>query len=274
MNQMSRIDSHTLVYGVIGKPVGHSLGPLMHNRAFAAVGYPGIYAAFEVSDVKAAMSGIRALNIRGVSVTIPHKEAVMDSLDEIDPFAQEIGAVNTVANKDGRLFGYNSDAHGAVKALLEKTPVKDKHVAVLGAGGAARAIGFGVSREGGRVYILNRSIEKARSLAAGLQAEAHPLSHFPELSCDIVINTTSVGMHPDTEALPIPAGQLNRRMTVMDIIYNPLQTRLLKAARAAGAQTIDGVSMFVYQGAVQFELWTGMEAPVDLMKKTVHEALQ
>ena len=271
---MMQIDSHSLVYGVIGRPVGHSLGPLMHNRAFAAVGYPGVYAAFEVSDVKAAMTGIRALNIRGVSVTIPHKEKVMDCLDELDPYAQKIGAVNTVVNTGGHLAGYNSDAHGAVKALLEKTPVKDRHVVILGAGGAARAIGFGVSKEGGRLHILNRSPEKARNLADLLQAEAHPLTHFPDLPCDILINTTSVGMHPETDAMPIPAEALHGRMTVMDIIYNPLQTRLLQAAQAAGAQTIDGVSMFVYQGAMQFELWTGKTAPVDLMKTTVYEALQ
>ena len=274
MNQIPEIDSHTLVYGVIGKPVGHSLGPLMHNRAFAAVGYPGVYAAFEVSDVKAAMTGIRALNIRGVSVTIPHKEAVMDCLDAVDASAQTIGAVNTVVNTGGRLAGYNSDAHGAVKALLEKTPVKDRHVVILGAGGAARAIGFGLKKEGGRVCILNRTFEKARSLADLLQADARPLSDFPDIPCDILINTTSVGMHPETDAMPVPAGDLHAQMTVMDIIYNPLQTRLLQAAQAAGAQTIDGVAMFVYQGAMQFELWTGKAAPVDLMKKTVYEALQ
>ncbi len=271
---MIQINSQTHVYGVIGNPVAHSLGPLMHNRAFAAAGYPGVYLAFAVRDLEAAMAGLRGLNIRGISVTLPHKEAIMPFLDEVDQAAQAIGAVNTVVNRQGRLIGFNSDAYGAVKALSEKITIKGRDVAILGAGGAARAIGYGIMMEGGRVHIFNRTVEKAASLAASLDADAYPLSRFEAVPCDIVINTTPVGMLPDTGAMPIPAEPLNAKMTVMDIIYNPVQTRLLQAARTAGARIIDGVTMFVYQGAMQFKLWTGWEAPVDLMKKTVYEALQ
>jgi len=270
---MGPISSETLVYGVIGNPVGHSLSPLMHNEAFRKTGWPGVYLAFAVSDAAAAMTGIRALNIKGLSVTIPHKEAIMPCLDQADEVARQIGAVNTVVNDQGRLIGYNSDAYGAVKALSEKTSIKDRDVVIIGAGGAARAVGYGVLKEGARVHIVNRSEQKGRRLARSLGADFYPLSQVSRAPRDILVNTTPVGMHPGIGETPIPQEFLEKDMLVMDIIYNPLQTRLLRAAEKVGARTIDGVAMFVYQGAMQFELWTGLAAPVELMKKTVNYKL-
>ncbi len=270
---MNPINSRTLVYGVIGNPVGHSLGPTMHNAAFRETGWPGVYVAFTVSDGGAAIKGVRALNIRGISVTIPHKEVILPYLDQVDETARQIGAVNTVVNEQGRLIGYNSDAYGAVTALLEKTGLKDRDVVIIGAGGAARAIGYGVLKEGARLHIVNRSEPKGTQLARDLGAAFYPLSGLNRAPRDILVNTTPVGMHPGIDEMPLLPQYLEKDMLVMDIIYNPLETRLLREAKSVGAATIDGVPMFVYQGAMQFEFWTGREAPVELMKKTVYQSL-
>jgi shikimate dehydrogenase len=268
-----QIHASTSVYCVIGHPIGHSLSPLMHNAAFESYGENRAYVAFEVKDLAAAVSGFRALNIGGVSVTIPHKVAIMDHLDEIDDLARRIGAVNTVVNQDGHLIGLNTDCHGAVQALETKTRLSGKSTILIGAGGAARAIGFGLKAAGADMVIANRTPAKGRQLAANLGVESVPLDRLSEMAGEIVINTTPVGMAPRTEALPVPGGFLKRGMTVMDIIYNPLQTRLLKEAAQAGCRIIDGVAMFVHQGARQFELWTGKKAPLDIMRQAVMEAL-
>ena len=270
---MTVITGNTKVYGVIGQPVKHSLGPVMHNRAFARYGYPGVYVAFEAHDIAAAVNGMRAFNIQGISVTIPHKESILPHLDQVDDNAREIGAVNTVVNDDGRLIGYNTDADGAVRALSEETAIKGKDIAIIGAGGAARAIGFGLLKNGGCVHILNRSAANGKILADFLGTDFYPLEQFNQLPCDILINTTPVGMHPKVDKMPVSRAQLRDSMIVMDIIYNPLKTRLLETAEQIGARVINGVPMFVYQGAKQFELWTGLKAPVDLMRKVVYDAL-
>ena len=270
---MTIITGNTKVYGVIGQPVAHSLGPVMHNRAFAMSGYPGVYVAFEVHDVAAAVNGMRALNIQGISVTIPHKESIIQYLDQVDDNARVIGAVNTVVNNGGSLIGYNTDADGAVRALSEKSAIKNKNIAILGAGGAARAIGFGLLKNGGRVHIINRSADKGKKLADFLGADFYSLEQFDQVPCDILINTTPVGMHPKVDEMPVSRAQLRDSMLVMDIIYNPLKTSLLETAEQIGAKIINGVPMFVYQGAKQFELWTGLKAPVDLMSQVVYDAL-
>ena len=271
---MVTIDAKTRVYAVIGDPVTHSLGPLMHNAAFAKRGINAVYVAFRVSDLPGAVAGIRGLNIRGCSVTIPHKVAVMDLLDEVDPLARQIGAVNTIVNHDGRLCGFNSDSPGAVAALLEKTPVIHRQVAVIGAGGAARALAHGVTANGGRLTIVNRSDRRGRRLAEEVGGDFCPLNDFLGAGVEILINATSVGMAPDTDRMPVSIACLRPGMTVMDIVYNPLETRLLKAARTAGCTLVDGVAMFVHQGAIQFQRWTGQKAPVQLMKKIVLGALK
>lgn len=267
------IDAQTRLYGVMGDPVSHSLSPVMHNAAFRYTGYNGVYVALPVTDLPGAAAGIRALNIHGCSVTLPHKVAVMDVLDDVDPAARRIGAVNAIVNADGRLTGFNTDSPGAMAALCEKTPVAHRRVAIIGAGGAARALAHGIRGHGGRLVIVNRGVERGRRLAEALAGDFCPLADFTGVGVDILVNTTPVGMVPAVERMPVGHACLRPGMTVMDIVYNPLETRLLRAARKAGCTVIDGVAMFVHQGACQFERWTGLKAPTQLMKKTVLAAL-
>ncbi|WP_372679539.1 shikimate dehydrogenase [Desulfosarcina sp.] len=270
---MPRIDSNTRLYAVLGSPVGHSLSPVMHNVAFRQTGHNGVYVALHVTDLPGAVAGIRALGIHGCSVTIPHKVAVMGLLDHVDPMARRIGAVNTIVNEAGRLCGFNSDGPGAMAALLEKTPVVRRRVAVIGAGGAARSLAHGIADHGGQLTIVNRSQGRGRRLADELKCDFCLLEDFSGVGYDILINTTSVGMVPDTDQMPVTHACLRPGMTVMDIVYNPLETRLLSAARRAGCTVVDGVAMFVHQGAFQFERWTGKQPPVQLMRRTVLEVL-
>ena len=267
------IPAHTPVYAVIGDPVAHSLSPAMHNRALAACGLPGVYVGFQVNDLTAAVAGIRALGIRGVSVTIPHKVAVMGLLDEIDETARSIGAVNTIVNESGVLKGTNTDGLGALKALETVTDVDGRRVAVLGAGGAARAVAWSLSRAGAKVTLFNRTTARAAALARQLGLEWAPLANLAQWGTEILVNTTPVGMAPDTEALPVDPGVLDPATVVMDIIYNPLETALLAAARLRGCTTVDGAHMLVFQGAAQFQRWTGVAAPVAVMRRAVIEAL-
>jgi shikimate dehydrogenase len=261
------------VYAVFGDPVSHNLSPVMHNSALAQTGLNGIYLAFRVGDIAAAVDGIRGLGIRGVSITIPLKVGVMKYLDEVDASAAEIGAVNTIVNRSGILHGYNTDCPGAVTALLGKINLKDKRVAIVGAGGGARAIGFGIHREGGRLTVINRSGQRGQKLAEDLNCKFKLLSEVKRLCYDVVINATSVGMTPHDDQTPVKPVLLEAGTVVMDTVYNPLQTRLLKDAAKAGCATIDGASMLVHQGALQFELWTGEKAPVDVMRRVVLDEL-
>ena len=266
---MRPIDTKTLLYAVIGDPVSHSLSPLMHNTAFKHIDYNGVYLAFNVKDIASAISGIKSLGIKGVSVTIPHKQTVMEHLDDIDEKALNIGAVNTIINKEETLVGYNSDCLGAINALKEKTSIQGKKVVIIGAGGAARAIGFGILAEGGDLIILNKFKDEGELLANDLRVNYYPITDFEKLDCQILINATPLGMTPNVETTPVKSESLHKDMIVMDIVYNPLKTRLLKEAESKGCTTVDGVSMFIYQGAFQFELWTGQQAPVDLMRTVV-----
>lgn len=268
------ISASTEVFCVIGRPVSHSLSPGMHNAAFKASGFDGVYTAFEVADVSAAVKGIRALGIRGVSVTIPHKVSIIPLLDEIDPTAMKIGAVNTIVSDGGLLKGYNTDCQGAVAALMEKSEVREKRVLIVGAGGAARAIGFGLAGKRAHVTFCNRTEEKAKHLAGELGTAFCKMEEIGDGAWEIIINTTSVGMTPDTKHMPIPETLLRPGQCVMDIVYNPLETLLLKKAAQAGCVTVDGASMFIHQGAFQFELWTGRKAPIQVMQETVYKALK
>ncbi len=268
------IDQKTRLYGVVGHPIGHSLGPTMHNAALAASGLNAVYLAFDVQDVESLIRGVRALGIRGLSVTIPHKSTVIPLLDQVDELAQEIGAVNTIRNEGGRLIGYNTDAKGALMALEAKTEISGKGCLIVGAGGAARAIGFMLKEKGVPLQIANRSRERGEALAQDLGCSFVTLNGVEQTSPDLLINTTSVGMSPHTEESPVPDRILRKGMTVMDIVYNPLQTRLLRTAKERGCVTVDGLGMFVYQGAEQFRLWTGLEAPVEAMSQAARKALQ
>lgn len=267
------INQYTELYGVLGNPVRHSLSPLMHNAALSDKGINAVYLAFESDDVERAIGGMRSLGIKGMSVTIPYKATVIPLLDEVDSLAGDIGAVNTVVNRDNKLIGYNTDAPGALRALRDVVAVEGKSCIILGAGGAARAIGYILKEHDVILTIANRSEERGKALAGSLDSKYIKPARLEDERADILINTTPVGMTPDTDSCPVPEKVLKPGMTVMDIIYNPKTTRLLHLASEKGCKTIDGLGMFIYQGAEQFRLWTGQEAPVELMKRVVEREL-
>ena len=262
-----QVNGRTELYGIMGDPVTHSLSPAMHNGAFAHLGMDRVYVPFPVKDVATALNGFRALGVRGVSVTIPHKQAVIEFLDEIDPVARKIGAVNTLKIDNGRIKGLNTDWLGANRALAQELELAGKKVLLLGAGGSARAIGFGLLEAGAEVIIASRTQSSGEALAATLHCPWQPLSDAAAITADALVNATSVGMGTQAGASPIAVEALPNFPVVMDIVYAPLETRLLREARAAGCQTVDGLAMLLYQGVAQFELWTGVDAPVDLMRE-------
>jgi len=273
---VQKADEHhaPALFAVVGNPVSHSLSPVMHNGAFSAIGFNGMYLALERDDIKSAISGLKSLNFKGASITIPHKTTVIDFLDELDDTATRINAVNTIVNNGGRLVGHNTDCTGALRALSEGIDIKAKNVAIFGAGGAARAIGFGIKMQGAHPIIVNRSKQKGEQLSKELDAGFVPLSEVDKLDCDVLINTTPVGMTPHVDDMCVPYTVLDKDMVVMDIVYTPLKTKLLREAEQIGCTCIDGLSMFVYQGAEQFTLWTGRKAPVDIMRLAVLTVLE
>ncbi len=269
-------DAKTRLCGIIGNPVEHSLSPAMHNAAFERLGLNFAYLAFRVTDVEGAIRGVRALGLRGLSVTVPHKVAVIPCLDEIDPVARNIGAVNTVVNDDGRLKGYNTDWTGFVRSLETHLPVRGRRAVLLGAGGAARAIAFGLRERGAHLTVLNRAeeISMAAALAADLGCPYGDLGRVEAIDgADVVINATSVGMAPLEDLTVVDPARLRPDQVVYDIVYNPLETRLLREARARGCRVVPGYEMLLLQGVTQFELWTGRPAPVDLMRSILLERL-
>lgn len=267
------IDGRTKVFGILGRPVEHSLSPAMHNAAFRALGINAVYVAFPVVDLKQAVAGLRGLQIGGVSVTIPFKEEIIPLLDELDPQAASMGAVNTVVHRKGRLTGYNTDWLGAMAALQEKAAIFGKHFLILGAGGAARAIAFGIKAEGGRVSLTDIDEGRAAALAGEFAVEGLPLDALSQCPATILINATPVGMAPQEADIPIDPKLLSRFELVMDIVYRPLETRLLREAQAQGCLTIDGLQMLIHQGAAQFELWTAKKAPLEIMAQAAYAAL-
>ena len=267
------IDQHTALYGVIGNPVRHSLSPALHNAALSAGGLNAVYLAFEIEDIEECVKGIRVLGIKGTSITIPFKTAVMPFLDEIDPLARRIGAVNTIVNDNGRLKGYNTDALGALKALEEKIKLPGMTCLIIGAGGAARAIGFVLKEKGATISIVNRSQKRGKELARSLECRYVPLDELGVGKADILVQTTPVGMYPHIDQCPSPENILVQGMVVMDIVYLPPETQLLKLAKNRGCITISGVDMLLYQGAEQFRLWTDLDPPVASMRHALKEAL-
>jgi shikimate dehydrogenase len=277
-----RVDSYTALYGVFGDPVRHSRSPIMLGRAFAETGTNAAYVAFHVKPegLGEAVRGVRALGLSGVNVTIPHKVEVMQYLDEIDETARVIGAVNTIVHRDGRLIGYNTDGIGYVRSLKEETGAKlsDARILMLGAGGASRGVGYALAKESpARLIVANRTAEKAETLARELGAVANAegigwdgIDHIIG-NVDIIINTTPIGMHPNTDETPIDPAAIRSGTVVSDLIYNPLKTKLLLEAEAAGHIVHGGLGMFVYQGAYAFEYWTGLAAPVAAMREAVLE---
>jgi len=279
------ISGKTRVCGIIGDPVEHSLSPAMHNAAFQTLKLDFVYVAFRVrkDKLREAIVGAKSLDIRGLNVTMPHKNAVMKYLDEIDPMARSIGAVNTILNDKGKLIGYNTDGIGALKALKENDiSLNGKKLLLLGAGGAGKAIAFHAAQEVEELKILNRTTSKAKDLAEvlrkkfGKKIDGNTLSAttIKELAdADIVVNATSVGMHPKDDQSPIVPSWLRPSLCVMDIVYNPVETKLVKDARSVGAKVVSGVEMLVYQGAASFEIWTNRPAPVKVMKQAILDKL-
>jgi len=283
-----KISGKTGICGIIGDPIEHTLSPAMHNSMYKTMNLDFVYLPFKVKsvDLGKAIAGIKALNFRGLNVTIPHKVAVMPFLDKMDILADKIGAVNTIINDNGILTGYNTDAQGFLKALVERDiRPAGKNVLLLGAGGAARAVGFILSEERTRLTILNRKEElswatdlaKCLSQTYSGKVKAGELSrkNLEKLipSTDILVNATSVGMSPDSNETPVPGDLLCANLVVFDIVYNPYQTRLLREAKEAGAQTINGLEMLVWQGVLAFEKFTGEKVPFELMREAALKEL-
>ncbi len=260
-------------YILLGNPVGHSLSPLMHSAALKKMGIEENYSALCVQDLGDAVQGMRAMNIRGASVTIPFKVAVMEYLDDIEDDALEIGAVNTIINHKGQLRGCNTDWRGLMMTLKKAMSIKDKAFVIIGAGGTARAAAYGIMKEGGFPVIANRTLEKGRTLAGQLNCPFYALSEVGRMKAQCLINTTSVGMYPYDDKSPVKINALSGYKYVMDVIYNPLKTKLLKDAEKQGCRILSGADMFVHQGAEQLRLWTGKEPPRPLMKKVILERL-
>ncbi len=274
------INTHTQFCGVIGNPVEHSLSPAIHNAAFQECGLNFVYLAWRVENIGDAVKGLRALgNFRGASVTIPHKVSALPFLDKVESTARHIGAINTIVSTEGKLTGLNTDATGALRALGEGGEgLKGQRVAMLGSGGAARAIAFALATEGsiGHLDLLGIDDNERKLLAEDLRSKTATAVHDMCLNDDslkrvlaeaqVLIHCTPTGMSPKVENTCVPASLLHARLTVMDIVYNPRETRLLKDAKAVGCKTIPGLEMFLHQAAAQFELWTGKPAPTKVMR--------
>lgn len=261
---------------IIGDPVSHSLSPAMHNAAYASEGVNFVMAAAHVNaeGLVDALKGARALRIRGLSVTMPHKVAIMPLLDVVVPTAQAIGAVNTVVMEDGILTGFNTDWLGILRPLEQRTIVRGKSVALLGAGGAAQAALYACTSQGAQVTVFNRTVEKAVPIAEKFGCKVLPLDEASDLShFDVIINTTAVGMAPNISHSPIPQSAIQKHHIVFETIYSPAKTQLIRWSEEIGAQTIPGLEMFLEQGAAQFQLHTGVKAPRELMEKILRSSL-
>ena len=275
------ISGRTRVCAVIGDPIEHTLSPTMHNAAFQHLKLDFVFVAFRVTPDKLenVVRGACALGIRGLNVTMPHKNSVTGFLNEADAAVKFLGAANTILNQGGRLRGFNTDGVGALRALdFNGVSLTGKKVLLLGAGGAAKAIALSLAKEVEELCILNRDVVKARELASVLAPfgkkidgnELSPRQIQQELrETDLLINATSVGMTPYASESLVMSDWLKPELAVMDIVYNPVETKLIREARAAGAKVISGVEMLLYQGAASFEIWTGFKAPVDVMRNAL-----
>jgi shikimate dehydrogenase len=287
MQERTSISPQTRVYALIGNPVSHSMSPAIHNAAFTALNIDSIYVAFQVEDVKGALAGMRALdNFRGMSVTIPHKIEVMQYVDEIPAVDRHIGSINTVVKEDGKLIGFNTDGPGALKALVDAgVELAGKKVLMLGAGGAARAIAFTLAQKGAIRELVLLDINEAflnnlaGDLHRGTEAAIMPGMLNPTAveahmaTADLVVNCTPVGMHPKEDATLVPEQLFRPGQVVFDVVYNPLETKMLRQAKARGLTVIPGVEMFINQAILQFERFAGTGAPEELMRKVVLERL-
>lgn len=280
--------TQTQFVGLIGWPVEHSVSPAMHSAAFGALGLDWRYVALptEPAGLETTIVRLREIGFRGANVTVPHKQAVMSSLDEITPDARAIGAVNTIIVQDGKLVGHNTDSGGFLGALQGAGfEPAGRRALVLGAGGAARAVAYALAQAGSAIVVCNRTAQRAAELAHRIRstgigvhvgwASYKGLAGLPLSDFDLLVNATSVGMWPKTDASPWPPTlPIPSRWTVFDLVYNPVQTRLLAQARAAGATPIDGLEMLVRQGAEAFRLWTGLLPPTEAMRAAARRAVE
>ena len=272
------INKETKLYGIIGNPVSHSMSPAIHNASFMEKGLNNVYVPLKVSNIDAFIKECREIDFQGFSVTIPHKESVLPFLDDIDPTAKKIGAINTIVKQNGKLTGYNTDCMAAVTGLehrLKETDdtLNNKKVSIIGAGGAARAIAFGLKEKGCDITIYNRTLERAEKLSNDIKCRFERFEVINNLDSDILINTTSIGMFPKTNETPVPKSVLKKGMIVFDAVYNPIETKLLQDAKERGCHTINGLTMFINQAAEQFRLWTNIDPPIELMKNVARETL-
>ncbi len=269
-----KLDRRTRVYGVIGDPIGHSLSPHLHNAAFQAQRMNAVYLPFLVRNLRDFLAAIEPLGIAGFSVTLPHKRAILRHLHDCDPLAGRIGAVNTVVVRGGgRLYGYNTDYVGVLRALEQRVRLRGSRVLICGAGGAARAVAFALAQGGAVVGVCARRMSQARALARAVRGEAVERSRLKREFFDAIINSTPVGMHPDVERSPLAPAELNCRV-VMDLIYRPRKTKLLQLAERRGIEAISGLEMFLAQGMAQWEIWTGLRAPEAAIRRAVLAALR
>lgn len=268
------ISASTKLCMIIGDPVEHSLSPAMHNAAYAALGIDDqfVFVATHVrpSQLEQAVAGARAMGIRGLTCTIPHKVTILNYLDELDEIAKTIGAVNTVVNTHGKLKGYNTDWLGIVTPLEQVTSLSGKRVALVGAGGAARAMAYGVTSRGASLTVFNRSIDRAADLQRDFSATIRPFEAIREVTeYDIILNATPLGMGEYRNDTPVPKDSIRKGQIVFEAVYAPRETRLVQEAKLQGATVIYGSSMLLYQGTAQFTLYTGREAPIEIMRSVI-----
>jgi 3-dehydroquinate dehydratase / shikimate dehydrogenase len=269
-----RISRNTRVYGVIGDPIAHSLSPQLQNAAFHARKMDAVYLPFLVHNLRDFLAAIKPLGIRGFSVTLPHKQKILRYLDDCDSLAMAIGAVNTVVVRgEGKLYGYNTDYIGVLRALQQRISLPASRVLILGAGGAARAVAFALAQSGASVCICARRAQEAKTLAQAVGGEAVTRVRLRKEFFDAIVNATPVGMFPAVERSPLTSRELNCRL-VFDLIYRPVETELLKLAARRGIETVSGLEMFLAQGAAQWEIWTGERAPAAAMRRAVLNALR
>jgi 3-dehydroquinate dehydratase/shikimate dehydrogenase len=270
--RIDQVDAATRVYGVVGDPVAHSLSPAIMNAALRRENVNGVYLALHAKTLKDLLACVRDIPIHGLSITMPYKQSIVEHLDNTDSHTTKIGACNTVVRaQDGKLYGFNTDTAGVVRPLEQRISIEQSKILVLGAGGAARAAVFGLKERGAEVYILNRTAAPAQKLARQAKAKSIKRADLKKMSFDVIINATPVGMG-NTRESPLNEAEINAKY-VFDMIYEPEETKLLKLAKARGAQVIPGIEMFVHQAARQFEIWTGKPAPWDEMLRVVNVTL-
>jgi len=285
---MYQVDSKTKLTGIFGYPVEHSLSPVLHNRVYRHMNLNWCYLPFQVaeSDLKDAFKGIKALGVVGINITMPHKEAAIQYMDELEGFAENMGSINTVQIIEGRLIGYNTDAYGFLSSLKKDAGFdpKGKRVIIVGAGGAAKAVSHALANEGvSKIDIFNRTELRAIKLAESLRAKYKAIDikangvigvNAPVVAgADLIINATSVGMDKKDKCLPISTDGIHRGQLVFDLIYSPRKTAFMQEAETRGARTINGLGMLLYQGAAAFKIWIKLDPPIDFMKEVLEETI-